>query len=38
MTYAIVAYAFAGVLWVVWLLSVRARAERLRRSRPEVRR
>jgi hypothetical protein len=36
MTYAIVGYAFAGLLWIVWLLSVRSRTARLRRSSPGV--
>ena len=38
MNYAIVAYVFAGVLWAAWVLSVRSRAARLRRSRPETHR
>jgi hypothetical protein len=36
MIYAIVGYVFAGVLWIVWVLSVRARLAGLRRSRPEL--
>jgi hypothetical protein len=36
MIYAIVGYVFAGLLWIAWALSVRARAGGLRRSRPEL--
>jgi hypothetical protein len=32
MIYAIVAYVAAGVLWIGWSLSVRARTSRLRRE------
>jgi hypothetical protein len=32
MIYAVVAYAAAGVLWIAWFLSVRARTSRLRRE------
>jgi hypothetical protein len=35
MIYAIVAYVAAGILWIVWILSVRARTSRLRREHPE---
>lgn len=35
MIYALVAYAAAGGLWIAWILSVRARASKLRRAHPE---
>lgn len=35
MIYAIVAYVAAAVLWVAWLLVLRAREERIRRWRLE---
>lgn len=35
MTYAILAYVLAGVLWIVWLLMLRAREGRIHRWRSE---
>ncbi len=35
MTYAILAYVLAGVLWIAWLLMLRAREGRIGRSHPE---
>jgi hypothetical protein len=35
MTYAIIAYVFSAVLWVVYLAWVRARLKRVSGTRPE---
>ena len=35
MTYAILAYVLAGVLWIAWLLMLRAREGRIRRWHAE---